>query len=307
MSLHIQTPVFELDSAGKQTGKSIFMKMECFQPAGSFKIRGIGLLCREAVRDGAKHLVSSSGGNAGYAVAYAGRVLGVKVSVVVPETTPRWVCEYIESKGAFVQVYGSVWDEAHAFALDLSGKGGGAYIPPFDHPAIWRGHSTIIDEAAGQCPKPDLIVLSVGGGGLLCGVVEGLHRNNWRDVPVVAVETEGAASFAAAVSTGRIVSLGSIKTVATSLGARQVAARALEWASVHKIIPVSVSDESAVKACVRFAGEFRMLVEPACGASLSVIYDNADVIEAAKSILVIVCGGIGVSLEKLYQWRQGMF
>jgi len=119
----------------------------------------------------------------------------------------KWVCQYIETKGAFVEVYGSVWDEANEYALLLSKEVNSAYIPPFDHPTLWNGHATIIDETVRQCQKPDLIVLSVGGGGLLCGVVEGLRRNNWGDVPVVAVETEGAASFAAAVNAGRLVSL----------------------------------------------------------------------------------------------------
>jgi len=304
--LHIKTPLFESMPIQSRTGKSVFLKMECFQPAASFKIRGIGLLCQESVRTGITHLVSSSGGNAGYAVAYAGRKLGVNVTVIVPETTPESVQRRIESEGAKVQVHGSVWDEANIYALDLCHKLNGAYIPPFDHPTIWEGHATMIDELVTQCSKPDVIVLSVGGGGLLCGVVEGLHRNGWHDVPVVAVETEGAASLSASIAAGKLVKLDKIDTIAGTLGAKQVAERAFEWTKSHTIVPVTVTDGAAIKASRMFADDHRVLVEPACGAALSLIYDNSSVIESANSIVVIVCGGIGISIDKLTQWEQEM-
>ncbi|MBN2687918.1 MAG: pyridoxal-phosphate dependent enzyme, partial [Deltaproteobacteria bacterium] len=95
--LHIPTPLIDSMPLRVLTGKTVLLKMECFQPAGSFKIRGIGYLCRDAVTSGITHLVSSSGGNAGYAVAFAGRRLGVSVTVFVPETTPESVRKRIES------------------------------------------------------------------------------------------------------------------------------------------------------------------------------------------------------------------
>ena len=80
------------------------------------------------------------------------------------------------------------------------------------------GHASLIDEVAQAGRKPDAVVLSVGGGGLLSGVVEGLHRNGWHDVPVIAVETEGAASFRAASEAGHAVEIERISSIATSLG-----------------------------------------------------------------------------------------
>lgn len=81
-SLHIETPFFESRPLTIGAGRSIWLKLESLQPPGSFKIRGIGLACQEYVRRGAKRLISSSGGNAGIAVAYAGRHLSVPVVVV---------------------------------------------------------------------------------------------------------------------------------------------------------------------------------------------------------------------------------
>jgi L-serine/L-threonine ammonia-lyase len=303
-TLYHPTPIFRLDSVRDTAGKSVFLKMECYQYAGSFKIRGISLLCQQAMQAGATRFVSSSGGNAGYAAAYAGRELGAQVTVIVPTTTPISVRNKIRLLGAEVVVHGSVWDEAHEHALEIATDHHTKYIHPFDDAALWAGHASMIDEAVAQCRKPDAIVLSVGGGGLLCGVVEGLHKNGWADVPVVAVETEGAASLYRSIEAGRVITLDAVDTVASSLGAKQVTQNAFAWTKKHKIIPHLVSDAAAVESCLAFADDFRVLVEPACGASLSLAYDRSPIIESYNAVLIIVCGGIGADLSKLQQWKE---
>ncbi len=304
MVLYIHTPLVESSPLSERTGKRILLKMENLQPAGSFKIRGIGLLCQQGKRDGVSHFVSSSGGNAGYAAAYAGRKLSVKTTVFVPETTPPDARRKIASQGAEVRVVGSVWDEADEEAMAFSRKVSGLYVSPFDHPLIWEGHATIIDEIAEEMDKPDAIVLSVGGGGLLCGVIEGLQRNGWQDVPVLAVETEGTASLAASLKQGRLVTLDKITGVATTLGAKTVAREALERAQQHPVQSVVVTDLEAIDACLQFADEHRCLVEPACGASLALAYSKPESLAATKSVVIIVCGGIGVNLGKFQEWRR---
>jgi len=301
--LHHWTPVIESIFLSKIMGKTIFLKMECYQPTGSFKIRGIGRLCQELVTEGKKHLVSSSGGNAGYAVAYAGRKLGVDVTVFVPTSTHPLFINYIKSEGAIVNVRGNAWDEANDAAKEYAKEMGGAFIPPFDHPSIWAGHSTLMDEVVTQCDKPDAMVVSVGGGGLACGILQGLHRHGWDDVPLFSVETEGAASLAESMKANKVVTLSTVDTIATSLAAKRVAHEMFAWTKKHSVNPLVVSDKASVLACRQFADDHRVLVEPACGAALSVIYNPAPQLIAAKSILVIVCGGVGVSIDCLDEYR----
>lgn len=302
--LHIETPILENPSLNKGLGKRVFMKMECFQPVGSFKIRGIGAMCQQAVATGKTHLISSSGGNAGYAAAYAGRQLGVKTTVVVPESTGETARARIAAEDAEVIVHGSVWDEADALAQELVEKYNGAYIHPFDNPIIWSGHARMIDEIVNQCPKPDALLVAVGGGGLMCGVVEGLRNNGWDDVQVLAVETEGAASLAASVQAGELTRLDNITTIAKTLGARQVTPKAFEWTQQHPIQSVVVTDAEAVNACLKFADDMRVVVEPACGAALSLLYDNQHYLADYDSILAIVCGGAGVTIQQLLNWQS---
>ncbi|MNH26981.1 Phenylserine dehydratase [compost metagenome] len=151
--------------------------------------------------------------------------------------------------------------------------------------------------------KPDAVVLSVGGGGLLSGVVEGLKRNGWDDVPVLAVETTGAASLHAAVQAGHPVELERLASVATSLGAKRVADQALECVRSHPVHSHLVSDRAALEACERFLLDHRVLVEPACGAALALAYE-ADTLARYSNVLVVVCGGATATLEQIHTWLQ---
>ncbi len=303
--LHIQTPLVESRALSIQAGRPVWLKLEAVQPSGSFKIRGIGFACQEYARRGARRFISSSGGNAGMAVAYAGRKLGIPVIVVVPETTTARAKGLIVQEGAEVIVHGASWQDANALAVSMLGESD-AFLHPFDDPLLWRGHATIIDEVAATDVKPDAVVVSVGGGGLLCGIVEGLQRNGWRDVPVIAVETEGADSFARAVAAGYPVELPAITSLATSLGARRVCERALSVSREHPVHSVVVSDRMAVTACERFVADHRIVVEPACGAALAVVYEGAAQIEKFGSVVVIVCGGAGTSIEQIQEWSRAM-
>jgi L-serine/L-threonine ammonia-lyase len=146
-------------------------------------------------------------------------------------------------------------------------------------------------------------VLSVGGGGLLCGVAEGLRRNEWAHIPLFAVETIGADSYAQALQARQPVELPRISSIATSLGARKVCQQAFDLAQRHPVRSVVVSDLQAVLACLDFFEDHRTVVEPACGASLAAVRDHPALLRDFQTVLVVVCGGTGVTLEQLQQWR----
>ncbi len=301
--MHLNTPVLRAppELFGDRT---VWLKMDAVQPGGSFKLRGVGQLVQQRVAEGARAVVCASGGNAGMAATLAARACGVPVTIVVPQTTGAAVREAIAARGASVIVHGSVWDEAHEHAVALAHQQGAAYVHPFDDPLLWDGHATLIDEVAQSGAVFDAVVTCVGGGGLLAGIVEGLWRNGLRSVPVIAVETEGAASYAAALKAGQPVTLPAITSIASSLGARRVMQRAVDLAREHEIISVVVSDAQAVQACSRFADTTRVLVEPACGAAIAALGARPDLFARFNSPLIEVCGGTGVTLAKLAQWRQ---
>lgn len=304
-SLHVPTPVIESGPLSRLVRGRVLLKLDCTQPTGSFKIRGIGHACVASRDAGASALVASSGGNAGLAVAYAGRHLGLPVTIVVPETTPVMMRERLGAEGARVSVHGRAWDAAHKHAEEITAQiAGAAYIHPFDDTRIWTGHASLVHELRDDGWAPDLIVTVVGGGGLLCGVLQGLHEVDWPHVPVLTMETEGADSFARSVAAGRLVTLDGIDSLATSLGARTVAAAALSWTQRHRVLAQTTTDRAAVAAVVRFADDHRLLVEPACGAALAAVYEPLTLLDDFGEILVIVCGGAGVTSALIDSWQQ---
>jgi L-serine/L-threonine ammonia-lyase len=301
MALHIETPLLNSNAFGARPGRRVWLKMEALQPGGSFKLRGIGHACEVHAARGARRVVASSGGNAGLAAAHAGRRLGLPVLVVVPDTTSERARALLAREGAEVCVHGLSFQEANAHAQSLLGPQD-AFIHPFDDPLLWEGHAWMIDEVARAGLRPDAVVLAVGGGGLLSGVVAGLRRQGWNEVPVFAVETAGADSYAQSLAAGERVELAAITSIATSLGARKVSEHAFGLAREHPITPVVVSDAEAVAACLRFMDEHRVVVEPACGAALALAWREDSPLAAFDEVLVIVCGGATATVAQLQAW-----
>ena len=302
--LHIVTPLLDAQIGGRQ----VSLKLDNLQPARSFKLRGLGRLCQHFAERGAEQFVCSSAGNAGYAVAWAGRALGIPVTVVVPRCTPAFVRDRISALGADLHCIGDVWDQANAAALEMAKQPGCAFIPPFDHPLIWEGHASLVEELAQQCTQvPDAILLAVGGGGLLLGVLEGLRRVGWLGTRVFAVEPEGASALAESLSRGEVVELPAPRSVATSLCVRRVAPALISACRNQPVTALTVSDDATQNACVRLAEDLGLMVEPACGTALAPIYANNPALAEANNIVAIVCGGMVVTLDQLSQWSLSSF
>ena len=274
---------------------NVWFKMDCWQPSGSFKLRGMDALLRFHAGQGRRDFVASSGGNAGFSLAFAARRLGCAVTVVVPGSTPARMRDMIAAEGAELRVHGAVWNEADGLARTLAEETGAVYVSPFDDPLLWQGHSSLVDEVVAESAAlgrafPEELVVAVGGGGLLCGVMEGLERHGLLDkVSVVAAETHGAASYALALERGGVAALDRIDTVATSLGAKAVAEAAFQWSRRGNIRSLLVSDAEALAACEAFRQDFGSHVEAACGAALCQVYGPRPV---ERETLVVVCGGL---------------
>ncbi|XP_035990955.1 serine dehydratase-like isoform X2 [Fundulus heteroclitus] len=210
-----------------------------------------------------------------------------------------------------------VWDEANAEALRLAETEGLTFVPPFDHPLLWEGHASLVAEAAaslGPGGKPGAVLLSVGGGGLLCGVIQGLKDAGWTDVPVIAMETVGADCLNAAIKAGKVVTLHDITSEAKCLGAKTVCQRAFEHSQSGEptIISELVTDQEALQAVLTFLDEERVLVEMACGAALAAVYSGliarlqsqGRLPAPLRPLLVVVCGGSSINMEQLSILRQ---
>uniref|UniRef100_A0A8C3HD10 L-serine deaminase n=1 Tax=Chrysemys picta bellii TaxID=8478 RepID=A0A8C3HD10_CHRPI len=254
------------------------------------------------------------GGNAGLAAAYSARKLGIPATILVPTSTPAFTIERLKDEGATVCIVGEMLDETIEQAKELvKNNPGWVYVPPFDDPLIWEGHTSIVKELKEDLDsKPGALALSVGGGGMLCGVVQGLREAGWEDVPIVAMETKGAHSLNAAMAAGQLVTLPEITSVAKTLGAKTVGAETLKLAREHPVFSEVVTDQEAVMAIEKFVDDEKILVEPACGAALAAVYSGVvqrlqaegKLGRALGSLVIIVCGGNNITLAQLQRLKE---
>ncbi|KAB8074860.1 tryptophan synthase beta subunit-like PLP-dependent enzyme [Aspergillus leporis] len=324
----VQTPLVESASLSRAAGCRIFLKLENVQPSGSFKSRAMGNqilshLIKPENANRSVHFYASSGGNAGLAAVCAARSLGYPCTVVVPVSTKPLMVQKLRTAGASdVIQHGETFSEAGEYMREFIMKNkddnesenvAKIALHPFDNEPIWEGNSTIIDELAAQLPAPvgedeeathngrplpvDAIICSVGGGGLLNGLVMGIERHRQlqkmslcyassavshsqsNPINLLAIETLGTDSLATAVAQKSLVSLSKITSQATSLGAVRVSERTFQYATspppgiaVHSAV---LSDADAARGVLRLADDERLLVELACGVCVEAAVGDA--------------------------------
>lgn len=321
----LKTPTIYSPELSRIASCNVYLKLENLQPSGSFKSRGIGnLMVRALAASPNPHSVRfycSSGGNAGLACATAAISLKRPATICLPTSSPPLMKKKLLALGVEVQIHGSNWFEADKYMREelLAKDSEGVYVPPFDHQLIWDGASTMVDEMREQVPGPIAgIVCSVGGGGLVNGVMQGVTNLPWSGTSpqVIAVETVGADALNASVRAGEHVTIPKISSIATSLGATRVSAQTWKYAHTRPetMQSVVVSDADAAISCVRFADDARLLVEVSCGATLAPVYRGdlrekvgrgcSDEEWKGKNVVLVVCGGSGVALETLAGYRE---
>lgn len=308
----------------------ILLKLENLQPSGSFKSRGIGHFCQRALakaaRPDAVHYYSSSGGNAGLACVHAANFLKRPCTVVVPMSTKPMMIARIRAAGASEVVqFGVSWKEADQHLREVvvvraEGRGEEAvYVPPFDHEDVWDGHKTLVDELCGQLGEmgerpPEVMVCSVGGGGLFNGIVQGVQEagDAWAGTTVLAMETLGADSLHQALVSDELVTLQGITSQATSLGATRVSQRTFDLARNNKstVKSVVLTDAEAAMGCWRLADHERLLVELACGVNVAVCFGGrlekalGRRVQRDEKVVIVVCGGSNVTVNMVAGWRH---
>ncbi|KAK2797087.1 hypothetical protein FQN50_009318 [Emmonsiellopsis sp. PD_5] len=306
------------------------------------------------------HFFIPSGGNAGLAAVTAARSLNYPCTVVVPAATKRGMqVRLAEAGAAAVVAHGETIEVAAGYMREVlmrevRGKVGregrevvGVELHPYEGERVWEGNSGLVDEVVRQMPllvgeegegegarrfPADAVVCSVGGGGLMNGVVQGIERavkneKGGKDVHVIALETRGADALARAVEAGKLVAMPAITSMASSLGAVTVSQRSLDYVlhppegvKVHNFV---MDDSEAARGVLRLLDEHRLLVELACGVCVEAVVEDkkrmmknsvvsglsklAQVIPdfgPESRVVVVVCGGSNISLEMAAEYRE---
>ena len=199
----IVTPCPESIPLSEITGARIVCKLDNFQRTGSFKERGArNVLLRLTASRRKRGVVAASAGNHALGLAYHGKLLGIPVTVVMPDYAPLIKITTCERLGARVLIRGRDFPAARAVADQLVTDEGLTYIHGFDHPDIIAGQGTLGLELLRQVPDLDAIVCPVGGGGLIAGVAVAVKALKPR-IKIIGVESTATGNFAAALRAGK--------------------------------------------------------------------------------------------------------
>jgi threonine dehydratase len=182
-----------------------WLKLECWQPTGSFKVRGatnfLASLSAEQRRGG---VVAASAGNHALGVAFAASIVGgaLQATLFVPRTAPRAKVEKLRAFPVTVREDGETYDDAHALALDHMRRTGAIYVHAFEDPRTAAGQGTVALEILEEMPEVGTIVVPVGGGGLISAVAAAV-KDRARGVKIVAVQPEASPSLRESIRQGR--------------------------------------------------------------------------------------------------------
>lgn len=311
-NLWTETPLVYSSHISDIIGCSAYLKLENLQPSQSFKYRGISKFAQQCMDQHGPlvHLMIASGGNAGLAAAVVARVLGVKCTVFLPINVSIDTQQALRKHGAEIVTIGEFYSQTLAALREAVKKDVNAVlVPAYDSPVLWDGHSSMVTEMQRQLPRqPDAIFCSVGGGGLIGGIMQGCKNVGWDEVPVVALETTGSNCFynAIAINTRNFTSkvpvvpsvevedstpytveiveehniaiphMKALKSRAASLGASSpapgVVRIALDRAGGIKC--ACVPDEMAMHTARLFGDDHKMLTELACATTLTPGYNR---------------------------------
>lgn len=281
------TPLWKLPGAALGADcAEVWLKLEQLQVSGSFKARGMlhRLLAHPIPAAG---VIVASGGNAGIATAAAARALGVPCEVFVPTVCSPAKQARLRSLGAQVVVTGDAYAEALEACLERQRATGALLTHAYDQPEVVAGAGTLAAELEEQARGvPDSVLVSVGGGGLIAGVVAWFEDRT----RVVALEPEGAATLYRAREAGGPVDVAVGGIAADSLGARRIGQIAWEVTQRHVRDALLLPDDAIRAAQRTFWQQFQLAVEPAAALGLAALQTRAWQPRAGDRVALIVCG-----------------
>ncbi|WP_369257984.1 threonine ammonia-lyase [Geodermatophilus amargosae] len=284
-----RTPLEHSRALAERVGGPVHLKCENLQHTGSFKFRGAYVrLSRLTPEERARGVVAASAGNHAQGVALAARMLGIAVTVFMPESAPLPKVAATRGYGAEARLVGVDLTAALAAATAHAEATGAVMIHPFDHPDVIAGQGTVGAELLEQCPDVATVVVCTGGGGLVSGVAAAVRARR-PEVRIVAVQAEGAAAFPASLAAGHPVPLSGLTTMADGIAVG--APSDLTLAHVRDLVDEvrTVGEEDLSRALLFCLERAKLVVEPAGVAAVAAVLAEPEAFP--PPVVAVVSGG----------------
>lgn len=279
-----KTPLLPLDWEGSR----LWVKAECLQQGGSFKLRGASnRLMQLSEAERARGVVAFSSGNHAQGVARAARALGIPATIVMPADAPAVKVDGTRMAGAEIVFFDRATESREEIGARLAAEKGAVLVPSFDDVDVIEGQGTVGVEIEAQLgAQPPMVIVPCGGGGLSGGIALALP-----DSQVVAVEPEGWDDMARSLAGGAIVPVAepAPPTRCDALQTKLVSPLTFGALLDASARGLSVSEAEVAAAMVFAFRNLRLVAEPGGAVALAALISGK--VNAPEGSVVVVSGG----------------
>jgi threonine dehydratase len=295
-----ETPLDLAPRLSRRLSNEVLLKREDLQPVFSFKLRGAyNKIAQLREEEWARGIITASAGNHSQGVAFSARKLGLKATIVMPQTTPQIKVDAVRAMGAMVELSGDSYADAKAYCDTLVKETGLIFIHPFDDPLVIAGQGTIGAEILRHSQdRLSAVFVPIGGGGLIAGIA-GYIKSLRPDVKVIGVEPYESDAMYQSLKAGRRVRLDHVGIFADGVAVREVGE--LTFPIVQKTVDeiVRVSNDEICAAIKDIFDDTRTIMEPAGALSAAGLKAWVEREGVRDQSLVAVLSGANINFDRL--------
>ena len=292
----IETPLLRMHNLDDYLGCEVYVKAECMQKTGSFKLRGaMNMILSLTDEELQRGIVTASSGNHGKAVAYACKMLGVKAVIVLPNTVTKLKEDTIRKWGA--EVVKCEVSERFEVADRICRERNATLVPPFNDERIMAGQGTVGLEIMEECPEMDMVIVPTSGGGLIGGVSTAVKAIS-PQTQVYGAEPAALPRYTASLRAGKPVMVESKRTIADALVSQIPGSVCFPYVAENVDGIVDVDEEFILNGMKLLLLEGKLLCEPSSGIGLGAVMQGLIPIRQADKVCFLISGG-SVSLDQL--------
>ncbi len=287
----------ELIAAPKINPESnVYLKPECLQHTGSFKLRGAYYKISQLSDEEKSHgVIACSAGNHAQGVALGAKANGIKAIICLPEGAPISKVEATKKYGAEVCLVPGVYDDAYKRALEMRDEHGYTFVHPFNDPLVIAGQGTIGLEILDEMPEVEAVIVPVGGGGLISGVAYAI-KSVRPDVKVYGVQAAGAPSMVQSLKHGKIECLPSVSTVADGISVKEPGDNTFALCKEYVDDIVTVSDDEISAAILAMMEQEKLVAEGAGAVAVAAAMFNKVPVKGRNTVCLVSGGNIDVTI-----------
>ncbi len=286
------TPIIFDEKLSAEISAKTFLKAECLQRSGSFKVRGAyNKISRLSDDEKKLGVVTASAGNHAQGVALAARLNGINATIVLPEFAPLTKIIATKAQGAEVILKGASFDEAVAFSRQLQAEHGYTYVHAFDDDLVIAGQGTIGLELVKDLSDTTVVVVPIGGGGIISGIAIAV-KSLLPNVRVVGVQAENVAAVNRSLEAGEPVEITNQQpTIADGIAVKRPGEKTLPIIRDFVDEVVEVSEEEIARGIFHCVQNSRLVVEGAGAAGVAALLAKKIKVKPGDTVCTILCGG----------------